>query len=87
MIKRLAVSLTLTAALVAGTGAGIADAVPGHGRGHGSHHAHGFQKCMSDAHKAYRAELASGVSGDTARMHLHDAQAACRAQFPHPRGK
>jgi len=85
MIKRLAGTSLLAAALMLGTGAGVANAVPGHNHGH--HHAHGFQKCMSDAHTAYRAELASGVDGATARMHLHDAQAACRAQFPHPRGK
>jgi len=88
MIKRLAGTVLLAGALVMGTGAGVASAVPGHNNGHhnGHHHAHGFQKCMSDAHAAYRAELASGVDGATARMHLHDAQAACRANFPHPRG-
>lgn len=86
MIKRLAGTFLLAGALVMGTGAGVAGAVRGHGHGHGSGHAHGFQHCMSDAHTAYRAELASGVDGATARMHLHDAQAACRANFPHPRG-
>ena len=84
MIKRLAGTAVLAGALVLGTGAGVASAVPGHSHGH--HHAHGFQQCMADAHTAYRAELASGVDGATARQHLHDAQAACRANFPHPRG-
>jgi hypothetical protein len=84
MIKRLSATVLLTAALAVGTGAGVADAKPGHGK---SGHTHGFQNCMAAAHTAYRAELAAGVSGDVARMHLHDAQAKCRTDFPHPRGK
>ena len=86
MIKRLSSALVLTAALALGAGGGVAAAVPGHGHGHGSGHAHAFQQCMAAAHAAYRAELASGVSGAEARQHFHDAQAQCRANFPHPRG-
>ena len=78
MIKRLAVSFVLTAALAVGSGVGVAGA---------SSHVHGFQQCMQDAHAAYRAALVSGGSKQDARNAYNDAQKRCRQNFAHPRGK